>query len=66
MQFLFFNAADQPLFLRMDAEQAAWTVEEMQLSAVFPYDPARVIQRGQRVGFTDEVGIFQPFEIRKV
>jgi phage minor structural protein len=66
MQFLFFNAADQPRFLRMDAEQAAWTVEEMQLSAVFPYDPARVIQRGQRVGFTDEVGIFQPFEIRKV
>ena len=66
MQFVFFNAADTPLFVRSDAEQATWTVEEMNLVAVFPYHPGMVLQRGQRVGFTDETGVFQPFEIRKV
>lgn len=66
MQFVFFNAADAPLFVRSDAEQATWTVEEMNLVAVFPYHPGMVLQRGQRVGFTDETGVFQPFEIRKV
>ena len=66
MQFVFFNAADAPLFVRSDAEQATWTVEEMNLVAVFPYRPDMVLQRGQRVGFTDETGVFQPFEIRKV
>jgi phage minor structural protein len=38
----------------------------MNLVAVFPYHPGMVLQRGQRVGFTDETGVFQPFEIRKV
>ena len=66
MQFVFFNAADTPLFVRSDAEQATWTVEEMNLVAEFPYHPGMVLQRGQRVGFTDETGVFQPFEIRKV
>lgn len=66
MDFLFFSAADSPLFTRNDAEQANWTVEEMQLVAVFPYNAGKAIQRGQRVGFTDETGVFQPFEIRKV
>lgn len=66
MEFVFFNAADAPLFVRSDAEQATWTVEEMNLVAVFPYHPGMVLQRGQRVGFTDETGVFQPFEIRKV
>ena len=66
MEFVFFNAADTPLFVRSDAEQATWTVEEMNLVAVFPYHPGMVLQRGQRVGFTDETGVFQPFEIRKV
>ena len=66
MQFVFFSAADTPLFVRSDAEQATWTVEEMSLVAVFPYHPGMILQRGQRVGFTDETGVFQPFEIRKV
>ena len=66
MQFVFFSAADTPLFVRSDAEQATWTVEEMSLVAVFPYQPGMILQRGQRVGFTDETGVFQPFEIRKV
>ena len=66
MEFLFFSAADAPLFSRSDAESATWSVQDMQLRALFPYDPAKVVQRGQRVGFTDETGVFQPFEIRKV
>lgn len=66
MEFLFFSAADAPLFIRDDAESATWTVHDMQLQAAFPYQPDKVIQRGMRIGFTDETGIFQPFEIRKV
>lgn len=66
MEFLFFDSADSRLFTRSDAESANWTVEEMSLQALFPYDPGKVIQRGQRIGFTDEMGVFQPFEIRKV
>ena len=66
MDFLFFSAADAPIFARNDAESATWTVQDMQLRALFPYDAGKVIQRGQRIGFTDETGVFQPFEIRKV
>lgn len=66
MEFLFFDSADARLFARSDAESANWTVEEMSLQALFPYDPDKIIQRGQRIGFTDETGVFQPFEIRKV
>jgi hypothetical protein len=66
MEFLFFDAADAALFVRDDAESARWTVEEMSLVCEFPYDAEKPIQRGQRIGFTDEVGVFQPFEIRKV
>ena len=66
MEFLFFDSTDARLFARSDAESATWTVEEMSLQALFPYDPGKIIQRGQRIGFTDETGIFQPFEIRKV
>ena len=65
MEFTFFDAADTVLFVRSDAERASWTVEEMSLSASFPYDPARVITRGMRIGFTDPEGVFQVFEIRK-
>lgn len=66
MEFLFFTAADAVLFSRDDAESAVWTVEEMSLSAEFPYIDGKAIQRGQRVGFTDPEGVFQFFEIRKV
>ena len=66
MEFLFFSATDARLFARSDAESATWTVEEMSLQALFPYDPGKIIQRGMRIGFTDETGVFQPFEIRKV
>lgn len=66
MVFMFFDAADHPLFMRSDAETATWTVHELTLQATFPYLPDKALQRGQRIGFTDETGVFQPFEIRKV
>ena len=65
MIFLFFNAADTPLFSRSDAEQATWTVEEYSLQCLFPYDAEKPIQRGQRIGFKYD-GVWQLFEIRKV
>lgn len=65
MNFLFFNAANQVLFSRSDAEQAEHTHEEMSLYALFPYDPGKAIQRGMRIGYTDSLGDFQAFEIRK-
>lgn len=66
MDFIFFTAADKPLFIRNDAETANWTVEEMSLELLFPYDPDKVITRGMRVAFYDDDGDLQPFEIRKV
>ena len=66
MDFLFFNAADKPLFSRNDPESATWTVEERNLQLLFPYDAPKPIERGMRVGFVDETGVFQPFEVRKV
>ena len=66
MDFLFFDAQDKPLFVRSDAESAQHTADEMTLAAEFPYTDRKELQRGQRVGFTDETGTFLPFEIRKV
>lgn len=66
MEFLFFAADDSRLFTRSDAESATWTVEEMSLHALFPFDPNKRITRGMRIGFVDATGVFQPFEIRKV
>lgn len=66
MEFIFFDASDGRLFVRSDAESATWTPEEMNLQALFPYDSGRAIQRGQRIGFVDDTGALQPFEIRKV
>ena len=65
MDFLFFNAANQPLFTRNDAEQAEWTVEQFSFFGLFPFDADKVIERGQRVAFQDADGIWQAFEIRK-
>lgn len=65
MDFLFFNAANQPLFTRNDAEQAEWTVEQFSFFGLFPFDSEKVIERGQRVAFQDADGIWQVFEIRK-
>lgn len=65
MDFLFFNAANQPLFTRNDAEQAEWTVEQFSFFGLFPFDADKVIERGQRIAFQDADGVWQAFEIRK-
>ena len=65
-QFIFFGQDDKVLFVRTDAEQAGWQVDEYSLTCLFPYDPGRKIQQGMRIGFEDDSGILQPFEIRKV
>lgn len=65
MDFLFFNAANQPLFTRNDAEQAEWTVEQFSFFGLFPFDAGKVIERGQRIAFQDADGVWQAFEIRK-
>ena len=66
MQFIFFDAADNRLFVRDDAESARWFVKGMQFEAEFPYVADKAITRGMRVGFVDDSGVLQPFEIRKV
>lgn len=66
MTFLFFNFAGAILFERSDAESASVVHEEMSLQALFPYDPAKIIQRGMRIGYKDALGVFQVYEIRKV
>lgn len=66
MLFTFFDMADRVLFVREDAESAIWTHEQLSLTLLFPYDAGKVISRGMRVGFTDALGVFQVFEIRKV
>jgi hypothetical protein len=66
MEFIFFDASGSRLFVHNDAESATHCHEEMSLQALFPYDAGKVIQRGQRIGYTDALGVFQPFEIRKV
>lgn len=66
MDFLFFDMADAPLFVRNDAESATWTVEEMSVQALFPFVADKRIARGQRFTFPDALGVLQCFEVRKV
>lgn len=66
MHFIFLRANGKPVFVRSDAESATWTVEDMSLQCLFPYDEGKVIQRGFIIGFADETGTYQAFEIRKV
>lgn len=63
MTFIFFDAADHVLFARNDAEQAEHNHQEMSLYCLFPYDPDKVIEAGMRIGFTDNLGVFQAFEV---
>lgn len=66
MTFLFFDKADNLLFMRDDAQKALYTVETMTHTATFPENPAKPIVNGMRVGWIDDFGDFQLFEIRKV
>lgn len=62
MIFTFFDAAGSVLFVRGDAEQAEHNHQEMSLFALFPYDRDKVIVQGQRIGYTDALGVYQVFE----
>ena len=67
MEFIFIDAAGTTLFTRTDAESAHWIVQELSLTADFPYNPKKVIHRGQRIAFRSPVDdSYQVFEIRQV
>lgn len=67
IDFLFFTVAGGGLFVRNDIEEGHWVQEEMSLTATFPYNSEKVIERGQRVAFNDPAtGNLEVFEIRKV
>ena len=65
MRFTFFGQDDKILFFRDDAEEAVFAHEQYRLTATFPYDPQKVIECGQRIGYTDLDGVFQVFEVRQ-
>lgn len=67
MEFIFFNQAGQTLFARSDMESGHWVQHELSVNAVFPFDPGKVIQRGQRIAFRDPAtDNLEVFEIRQV
>ena len=67
MDVIFLNAAGTTLFSRSDMEQGHWVQEEMSVNATFPFDPEKVIQRGQRIAFRDPAtDNLEVFEIRSV
>ena len=67
MEFIFFNQAGQTLFTRSDMESGRWVQHELSVNAVFPFDPEKVIQRGQRIAFRDPAtDNLEVFEIRQV
>jgi phage minor structural protein len=67
MDFIFLNAAGQTLFSRNDMESGHWVQEQMNVSADFPFDPAKKIERGMRIAFRDPAtDNIEVFEIRVV
>lgn len=67
IEVIFLNAAGSTLFTRSDMESGHWVQEEMSVNADFPYDPEKIIQRGQRIAFRDPAtDVLQVFEIRQV
>lgn len=67
MEFIFLNAAGSTLFTRSDAETAHWIQHELNLTAEFPYNRNKVINRGQRIAFRDLYSnSLHVFEVRQV
>ena len=67
MDFIFLNAAGQTLFSRNDMESGHWVQEQMNVTADFPFDPAKKIERGMRIAFRDPAtDNIEVFEIRVV
>ena len=67
MECIFLNAAGQTIFVRDDMESGHWIQQEMNMTADFPFDPEKKIERGMRVAFRDPTtnGI-EMFEVRIV
>lgn len=53
IEFTFFTASGRTLFVRNDAESEHLLPHEYSLTATFPYDAEKVIERGMRVAFRD-------------
>ena len=67
MDFIFLNAAGQTLFSRNDMESGHWVQEQFNVTADFPFDSAKKIERGMRIAFRDPVtDNIEVFEIRVV
>ena len=67
MQCTFLNAAGVTLFVRDDMESGHWVQEQMSVTADFPFDAGKKIERGQRIAFRDPAtDVIQVFEIRQV
>ena len=67
MECIFFNAAGQTLFVRDDMESGHWVMQEMNMTADFPFDSGKIIQGGQRIAFRDPVlDNLEMFEIKTV
>ena len=63
MEMVFLNVAGTVLFVRNDMIEGHWVQQEMNVTASFPFDPARVILIGQRIAFrdpaTDNIEVFE-------
>lgn len=63
MNCIFLDQTGKTLFTRNDMESGHWVQQEMNLSASFPFDPAKKIETGQRIAFrdpaTDDLQVFE-------
>jgi phage minor structural protein len=67
MECIFLNAAGTTLFVRDDMESGHWVQEQYNMTADFPFDASKKIERGQRIAFRDPAtDVIQVFEIRNV
>lgn len=60
---IFLDKTDKTLFARNDMESGHWVQQEMNVTASFPFDPAKKIETGQRIAFrdpaTDDLQVFE-------
>ena len=67
MEFVFLNSAGTTLFSRSDIEDGHWVQHEYSVSAVFPFNAGKLIQKGQRIAFRDPAtDNLEVFEIKVV
>jgi phage minor structural protein len=64
---MFLNAAGTVLFARNDMEAGHWVQQEMNMTADFPFDPNKKIERGMRISFRSPIDdSIQVFEVNIV